>query len=242
MNKLFILSTGRTGSTFLYSLFKDVIEETISREEEKPAFKRRGFELTSRAPTTWERYYFKVSRDWRMVTHSGNWFVESNCRLFSASELIRSVYPDARIYHVVRDGRTCVRSWLNRGRYTDADTATRLTPDMYGTIDITDWKTFTPLQKNAWSWTVKNRNIQQGDPDEVFHFEDVFNEPHDDLFRLLDSLDGLQYREEQIHAKLNERVASTDSYLFPRFPDWYEEWKTQFWDIAEEQMRTHGYQ
>lgn len=35
-------------------------------------------------------------------------------------KIIRKVYPDARIYQIVGDGRDVVRSWLNRRRYFPA--------------------------------------------------------------------------------------------------------------------------
>lgn len=242
MKKLFIVSTGRTGTTFFYSLFKNMMKDVVPRREEKPAFKRRGFKLVSRKPTFVDQWYFKLSRDWRMIQNNGNWFIETNCRLFSAADLIRTVYPDAKIYQIVRDGRATVRSWFNKGRYFRADTATRLTPDQVPNDPYeSEWDKMNALQKNTWSWKTKNEIIRSRNPDSIFRFEKIFEEPYKDLFRLLDSMEGLTYKKDKVLSALEEKVLPTRNPVIPEFQEWYTNWKNQFWDIAEETMESFGY-
>ncbi len=240
MNRLFLLSTGRSGTTFLADFFGS-FGQVVSRNEQSPAFKRRGIELVSRPTNFYEKQYFKWSRRLDTVLSGSDWFVETNCRLFGASHLIESVFPEALRFHLIRDGRDVVRSWVNKGRYTRADTATRFTPhDVPGDPYRNRWKQLNSIQRNAWSWSMRNRIIADSNPDDLYYFEGIFKKPHEEIFRMLETL-GLDYKEEDIQEKLQKKIFPTRNDFLPPFPDWRDDWKQQFWEIAGEVMEEFGY-
>lgn len=244
MQQLFTLATGRTGTTFLAKFFNDVIPGTIARGEDKPAFLRRGYEMVSRDSNPAERLYFRIPRDRRMRKHPDKvWYIDTNNRLFACGDkVIRKVYPEARIYQVVRDGRDVVRSWLNRGRYFPADKGLRLTAAMVPGDPYQDkWDSMNALQKITWNWITNNRIIESQNPDSLYFFEGFFNAPYSEMFRLLNSLEGINYDRETVLTALQEIVNPSPSYLFPKWDEWPQLWKEQFWEIAGPTMEHYGY-
>lgn len=244
MKKLFTLATGRTGTTFLAHFFNQVTTNSIARGEDKPAFLRRGYELVSRDSTVFERFYFKIYRELRMRKYQDKvWFMDTNNRLFScANKIIREVYPDARVYQVVRDGRDVVRSWMNRGRYFPADKGRRLTPAMVPNDPFLQrWDSMNALQKISWNWVTNNRIIEEQGPDDLYFFEGFFSSPYSEMYRLLDSLEGLEYDRATVDEALTKIINPSPTYVFPKYPDWPELWKEQFWEVAGETMEHYGY-
>jgi hypothetical protein len=244
MKQLFTLATGRTGTTFLAQFFNRVIPGTTARGEDKPAFLRRGYELVSRDSNPLERLYFYLPRYLRLRKYADKiWYIDTNNRLFAcADKVIRQVYPQARVYHVVRDGRDVVRSWLNRGRYFPADKGLRLTAAMVpGDPYQGQWDTMNALQKITWNWVTNNRIIEDQQPDDLYFFEGFFNAPYSEMFRLLDSLEGIDYDHQTVERALQEIVNPSPSYLFPKWQEWPPLWQEQFWEIAGPTMEHYGY-
>ncbi len=244
MHKLFTLATGRSGTHLLAKLFNEATENAIARSEEAPAFLRRGYAMVGRDATRVDKLRFRISRDRHMRRNpDATWFIETNNRLFAAAnKLIREVYPDALVYHIVRDGRDVVTSWLNRGRYFPADRGLRLTPEMVPGEPYRDcWENLNPLQKVAWNWVVINQVIEENSPDDRFRLEDLVSPPHVELSRLLNGLEGLHYDWASATGIVDERVNTNRATLFPSYSQWPEDWKEQFWEIAEPTMKRYGY-
>ncbi len=240
MTAIFVTSTGRTGTWFITRLINEAVDNAWSLHEPKPHFKREGWELLRKPPRVWHKVYFSLPRYWRHFWKTAEWYVETNYHLFACIPLIRKVWPNALIVHVVRDGRAVVRSWLNRNRYLGHE---HITPALFpdSSVDKDTWLSWNPLQKNAWYWQAINAYTIQQQPDVILSFEKMFNPPFTDLYALLALMPEVSYDKQAIETKLNEKINKTKKPFFPPFEEWPAEWQSQFWAIAGEEMARLGY-
>jgi hypothetical protein len=239
MHYAFITSTGRTGTDFFTYLFSDVVKNSWSQHEPKPAFRRRSYAFLSRKPNWYDEVYFGLSRRWFNLNKHKDWYVETNYHLFDATPLIRNVFPDALTIHIIRDGRQVVRSWLNRYRYITNDhiTAHHLPGDPAQAV----WDEWNPVQKLSWYWKTVNQRAARLEPDLFLRFEDIFKSENSAVFDILAAMPGVEFEESDVKQALKHRVNSTRRDFFPKFEEWPEEWKQQFWEIAGEEMVKQGY-
>lgn len=239
MKVAFFVSTGRTGTDFFTKLFNKAVHNSWSRHEPKPAFRRRGYQLYSRAPTLWDKWYFMMPRKWHHQKRSEDWYVETNYHLFAAIPLIRSTFPDALVFHIVRDGRDVVTSWLNRWRYI---TNTHLTPfHVPNDPAQAHWAKWNPLQKLAWYWKTVNRHAISQQPDRIIPFEELFYSNPALIFEILSHFKGIQFHEDEVRQIIGEKINHSKIKFFPKYPQWPELWKRQFWEIAGDEMQRLGY-
>ncbi|MBW1915677.1 MAG: sulfotransferase [Deltaproteobacteria bacterium] len=239
MKTAFFVSTGRTGTDFFSTLFNDIIKNSWSLHEPKPAFRKRGHELMSRDHTLYEKYYFSLPRKFRHRRHAEKWYVETNYHLFAAIPLIRDAFPDALVFHIVRDGRDVVTSWLNRFRYITND---HMTPfHVPGDTAQARWDKWNPLQKLSWYWKTVNLRAKNTEPDMILRFEDLFIRNRDLIFDILKRFDKIEYDTEQIKGTLNKRINLNKNDFFPKYDEWPRLWKDQFWEIAGQEMEAFNY-
>lgn len=169
-------------------------------------------------------------------------YVEANNFLFSLIPLIREVFPEATIIHVVRDGRGFVKSALNRDYFAEEDFRAHLRGDKYGDMTLQEWQNLNKLQKNAWLWVNVNQVIEDHEPDLRVSFNDMFRaDGRPGLRRICDEA-GLPYDEDVVEEVLATKTNRAENELFPAFESWIPSWKEQFWEIAGEQMETYGYE
>ena len=197
-HKIFLLSTGRTGTMFLAHFFDRHSANVRAFHEPYPSLLRLGLD-TAVAHVTIEAAAAQLARDrrWYLQRLDRPTYLEANNRLFALAPAIQQAYPGAGIIHIVRDGRAVVRSGLARGWYGPADRFPRL-----AATDFPDdpwreaWAGWGELQKGAWLWQKQNRIIRRSAAHlpgyRLYRFEDLFAGQVDgwtavrDLIRFID--------------------------------------------------------
>jgi hypothetical protein len=235
----FIVSTGRTGTVALTQIINDRVANAWSLHEPKPAFRRRARRILREGHTKQDALYFLSTRRSRQALRSEPWYIECNHNIFSCLPMLRSVYPDAVIVNVIRDGREVVTSWLNRYSYIRTLDVTPM--DHPGDPAAAQWKGWNPLQKTAWFWVTVNDVIEAAGPDHTLRFEELFHESGRGLEQLLSLFEGVRFERAELQAALTRKHnASTRSFI-PPYEQWPAIWKQQFAEIAGEAMARHGY-
>jgi len=239
MKCAFITSTGRTGTGYFKYLFNDTVKNTYALHEPQPAFRSRAGRLIREGKKFGDVTYFKTPRLYRHAMQSQEVYIECNYHLASAIDVVRDAFPKAPIIHLVRDGRSIVTSWLNRYRYITND---HITPEQVRDADaMSKWDKWNPLQKLAWHWCVINRNAQKHNPDLFLKFEEVFTQENTRLFEILELIGGLEYDKNEVLDTLKIKRNATKQEFFPKYKDWPELWREQFWEIAGDTMEHFDY-
>lgn len=111
--------------------------------------------------------------------------IESNSQWLYACDELAKIWPHAKLIIVIRDPRTWIRSWLNKGiRWRAYDPVRllppgRLTPEKVGDFEWAGpWQSFDTLGRLAWEWRfVYSRLLdhETRNPNaRIFKFEDLF--------------------------------------------------------------------
>lgn len=111
--------------------------------------------------------------------------IESNSQWHLACDQISEIWPKAKIAIIIRDPRTWIRSWLNKGtRWSFTDLPRwvppgRLTPRSTGDDQWKHkWRKFGIFGRLAWEWRFVysrlDEHAQNNQNAQVFRFEDLF--------------------------------------------------------------------
>ena len=247
----FIVSTGRTGTRF-FGRFFDAFEGVYARHEPKPDMVGLGVEYAA-GRVSFQRAAGVIEANRRAIGHEvkrrgASVYVESNNRFFSLLKPLRSVFPHARIVHVVRDGRDYVRSGLGREWYTGKDRFPRLTASMFPDDPWHDrWNTMDRFEKIAWRWQKKDSILSDdmADLDNTLtvRFEDIFTAP--DRPGLFEITRFLGFTDSEVATQLqhmgSRKMNATQNPPLPPWAEWDTDLVERFDRIAGKHLRRCGY-
>ena len=257
---IFIVSTGRTGTHFLARFFRSLSPAIDSRHEPDPDFLKLGVKY-ARGKVSLEDAagVIRARRLWiadSIRKNNKNIYIESNNRYFSLIPILWGNFPQAKIIHIVRDGRDVVRSTMNRDFYTPGDgiyfrkkmrlQATDFSDDPY----CNKWGSMTQFQKCCWHWVKKDGFIYQaikGDSRAVtVKFRDIFNKEsnYQGLWEIVNFMDIGINREDfrkQCSLAMDKKINVSKREDFPHWRQWSGEQREQFMSIAGEYMELYGY-
>jgi hypothetical protein len=182
---LFIVSTGRTGTTWI----ADVLATAGARAYHEPA--PRWLRLVANAHAAGllpaDRATAIVQRARREVIGCSTVpYAEANSLLAGLVRPLLEAFPDAVVVQIVRDPRTYVRSALDWGQYRFAGRVLnavpfrRLAAPQFRPWSLRarlDWARRDQFERLCWTWTAQNAAMRtQGSGDERFRairFEDL---------------------------------------------------------------------
>jgi hypothetical protein len=183
--KAFIIGHGRSGSLWLATVLKEATDLEVRHES-------MGHELTQ-----------------------GFAGVEVNSHLWNHHIEIRKLFPEARLIHLVRDGRLVVRSIMTRRpswTFSEACThwVTRTTPSLHLISD-----------------------------DYRFRLEDLTTDFLE--FRCLGFACQAKTLNFKVWERLRGEVINHKKHAFPAYPNWDRKARTIFWGICGKTMKRLGY-
>lgn len=249
----FIISTGRTGTKFLASFFNQLSPSILAYHEPYPSFRKLGIDYASRkVPHRKALSNFKYGRMAilnRLIKSNKHIYVEANCNLFSLVPIIREVFPDYRIIHIVRDGRDYVRSAMSRLLFREDDNLKRLkASDFPSDPYYNRWGGMSRFEKICWHWVKMDEiiyeSIQNDSKCLTLKFEDIFdsNTQYSEIKKLIDFFDmDIKADSEYISALMTKKINKTANYQMPHWKNWDTKKKKQFLDIAGTHMKIYGY-
>lgn len=245
----FILSTGRTGTTFLSRFLND--EPTVlAHHEPQPDFFDLGLNYLRGQTSSRE-----VKRDLRANRHKRfrafdpdrhQLYVEANYFLYPLVEILGVLIEDVRFVHLVRDGRDVVRSAYERQWYRPGDRYNRLTPgDLESDPFADEWEDMDRFERLAWNWQRKDRILTEQFANQPrskkIYFEELFDAEKDyPGLQQLTSFVDLPDRDRT--GRMGDRVRSSRPYSIPHWTEWTAERRDQFDRIAGDHLRYHGYE
>lgn len=251
IDKVFIVSTGRTGTKF-FAKFFHFFPSTLSLHEPAPNNLKLAIDY-AQGLVSYDTAVETIEKNRRVLGRSvkrlnAKLYVESNNRFFSLLKPLRKVFPDAKIVYIVRDGRDYVRSGMARWWYTEEDRSPRLRADMFPCDPYaSQWEKMSRFEKIAWRWQKKDgliyRDFQELDNAIKVTFEDIFKHPdRKGLFEITRFM-GIPDSEVRYYLDKSEigdkKVNTNRKKVIPKWQDWSDEMRHEFDAIAGEHMKLH---
>jgi hypothetical protein len=235
----FILSIGRSGTSFLFHLLNQV-PDTVVYHETKGDRKA----LVDAFWNAGKAQAYLSGRRERLVAAR---IIESRCRVYGETNSYLRHHVEAlrqrwqpKILHLVRDGRDVVRSIMNRKAFTkaDLDHTGRLHPSPDSPIAEEWWK-MGRFERVCWYWSFTNHHLLQHNLPLVY-FEEVLSSYEHFEKQVLIPL-NLTFSPEIwcTEVEIPKNVSKETS--FPPWEDWTAMQRDQFVSICGRTMQDLGY-
>lgn len=251
---VFIISTGRTGTQWLAEFFNNSFQNLLALHEPDPSFLNLGKDfLTNNISFDSAKKRYLIGREhvlYGLEKNNNNIYIESNNRLFSMIPLIKELFPDSKIIHVVRDCRDFILS-LHKKNYSKNGfsglpfNATDFPDDRYHD----SWYQLTVNEKIAWYWNMVNETIidnTQKDNDVLrIKFEDIFNKnkEYKGLERIINfcGVAPNSFSLDKHNDSLMNKKNASSNYLLPPWEEWDRDLKENVLKISGDLMEYFGY-
>lgn len=152
---------------------------------------------------------------------------------------MKTAYPEAKHFQIVRNPENVLRSLMSRELFDRKDPMAAVIFPPKDDSYSDKWETMSRFEKLCWLWMADNCFIREN-TDHVILFEklrtdfDYFNEK---VLKFLEIEMSADTWDTQISAVYN----STPRYTFPKYAEWSAEHKKQFETICGEEMSYYGY-
>jgi hypothetical protein len=245
---LFVLSTGRTGTTTLAQLL-NLSDEISAFHEPRPQL------IEERQAARWElhaeeskyRHIFIRSRGAPLfqAIRKDRMYAETSPRLTFFAPVIANLLPNAKFLFVHRDPADVVRSGMKRGWYVDhpADYA-RVRP-VPGEVFFGRWKKMEPFEKICWYWTVCNEFAlsfrRRTDSSRVLTIKASNMFDGTDVPRIFDFLDIQRPSIDSVGGVLKKKLNAQREGTFPKVEEWTPSMHDALQNIAGDTMDQLGY-
>lgn len=236
----FILAIGRSGTFFFYHLlnkakYTHVVHEPVksdNRSYEEAFFnEKKAFR------------YFKNFRKKEIFLRCKNedfkTYGEVNSVLRRHCNAIKEVFPNAVIFHLVRDGRDVVRSMMARKTMLRGDRNTKRIKPPKSNPWYDKWDTMNRFERLCWYWDVENRYMIEN-IDRIIYFEKLLSDYDYFNKNLLEPL-NLEITKETWENEISAPKNITKKHAIPRWNEWCPEKLKSFYEICGETMQVLGY-
>lgn len=234
MDKIFVVSTLRTGTKFLAGVL-DEYEGVRAYHEPSPTFHTEGNRYLRWKHGTFRntrirgllplgtlyRWKFYLRRSVRMWGGQAETYVETNGRFVPFLSEIKRIFPEASFVHVVRHPGRWARSSLCTGAFLFRETGRPMHPFDTGEMTRDEWFDLSPFERANWYWLECNRLIRAQNPSLTVTFESIFSEPHEGFQRLLDFL-GV---DSGFSPEIFGSPTNSSYKVLPPFEEWESSWK-----------------
>lgn len=249
IEKVFIVSTGRTGTQFLAEFF-DHYQKTMAFHEPSPSFLRKALKY-ARGEITFKKMkeylqkrrlpYFNLAQ-----RKSCNYYIEANNRLFPLLGPLEEVFPEASVIHIVRDGCDYVRSGMSRDWYSQQDETRRLKSVTFpDDLWHEEWQSMSRFEKICWRWQKKNefiaKNIDNFERALTVKFENIFLDENNIGLRKIADFIGFDSNTTDllIDKLISQKVNANKNYKIPKWTEWSSTRQETFDKIAGDHMKQY---
>jgi hypothetical protein len=251
IRRLFVVSTGRTGTQFLARFFSELGAD--ARHEPGPFWLRN-------LSNAYVSGHFSHARARRILLRKrpaaeGRLYVESSCLVYGLVRPICDAFPDARVVHIVRDPRTYVRSAMDwgvhrlAGRPLNLVPFRRLSPAHYNPWSPKarlEWALSDQFERVCWNWLALNRAIRlQGEGQRRFivvRFEDIFERDRGyPGLRAIAEFTGVEAPDGAVERFGSLPVNVARRREFPPWSDWSPSMRQRLLEVCGEEAARYQY-
>lgn len=237
----FILAIGRSGTNFFAHLLDKAEDAIVVHEPVRSDFRayKEAFFSEKKAYSYFNSFrkkeiYLRVKDTNLEVYGEVNSVIRRHCKA------IQRIFPKAKIFHLVRDGRDVVRSMMARKTMTREDFNTRNIKPTQSDPWFNKWDKMNRFEKLCWYWDVENRYLHEN-INTTLYFEKLLSSY--EYFReyLLKPL-ALDITKEIWEEEIKTPKNVTQQYTIPQWNNWDPEKIESFHKICGETMKNLGYE
>ena len=235
-------STIRSGSTFLADLMQNSLPN--AKIEHEPNINDYwNYAAVLQQPEAAFDYiesYRKQDILWRINKANTNIYGEWNPFFIMHMKAAKALIPTAKLIHLVRDGRSVVRSIMAREVLGTKDPMTKIVRPSIDDEYHDEWDSMTRFEKVCWKWQSENKFLRETIDTAPIKFElliksyDYFKE------QLLNPLE-IEISQEQWQTAINQPKHASPKHRMPKWEHWKSSEKQIFKRICGEEMRNLGY-
>lgn len=152
---------------------------------------------------------------------------------------VKQVFPKAKLFHVIRDGRDVVRSIMSREILTKKDPMSKLIKPPAGDSYASKWHKMDRFERVCWQWQFDNAAIRKH-VDHRVEFEKFRTDYGYFQEAVLDYL-GLHLDKADWEKYITSPKNITPKYAIPGWQDWSVQQKESFEEICGVEMEALGY-
>ncbi len=152
---------------------------------------------------------------------------------------LREVFPEAKFFHLVRDGREVVRSIMSRGTFSEQEPIAEMIRPTEDSPYFSRWEKMSRFAKVCWLWQEDNRLLRIT-INQTVQLEKIISDYCYFKENLLDYL-KLDISEKVWRRYVRNRRNPSPEYKFPEYSQWSSEQKEIFWEICGSEMKANGY-
>lgn len=237
----FGFGTFRSGTTLLADFLNSALPDDIVQHEAEISdyYYYCAAQQDQAAAYSYIREFRLAEIYLRMRPYAFRSYGEINPFLRRHCKAIRALLPDARLFHIVRDGRHVVRSLMSRELFSRRDPMAKWVLPPADDPYRGRWPHLSRFEKLCWLWQADNRFIRECTPQRIQFERLVANY---DYFRteLLDYLD-LEIDEPTWSRHVARVTNPTATYRFPAPDDWSAAEQAAFEAICGDELVACGY-
>lgn len=252
---VFIVSSGRTGTTALAQHLSAAYPNVCALHEPKPSWRlRRASAKSLCGRLTKEQLVHQLAAARRGLVSriTQPIYIESNPFLGGFLDAFDAVFDKPLVIHLVRDPRTFIRSSMNFGTFRGLKNLAQgfipwwlPKPELFPNANGRTWNAMAEPERLAWYWGMLNRELNRGQ--QLYggrylrmRFEDLFAKDGSGMHPFTDFI-GLPRNPRLIEEANRENVNASRESSFPRFADWPADLKAQLAEHCGELMALYGY-
>ena len=231
----------RSGSTFLAHFLNQALPDVIVQHEPNVIdyYEYHIAMRDQRAASEYVSEYRTKEIALRLEPYSCRAYGEINPFLRRHCRAVRELFPDAATFHLVRDGRSALRSLMSRELFGANDPMAKLTLPPRGDPYCDEWEHMSRFEKLCWMWQADNRFIREN-TDRSVAFERIVSDYDYFVEHLLAPL-GLEVEAHVWKAHTARTTNRTPRYRLPKYEAWPAGLKTRFAEICGAEMEACGY-
>ncbi len=237
---IFGLSSFRSGSTFLADLLAKNLP--FAQVEHESNINDYWSYMNVLQEKQLAMHYFNSYRKYELLNRldvDKQVYIEMSPYLVLHTAALKKAFPNAILFHLVRDGRAVVRSMMAREIMGEKDPMTPLMQPPKTDPYSLKWDKMSRFQKVCWKWQYENKELRQQNLP-LIHLELLLNDYHYFKTQVLDLLKiDIPYQNWE-KARKNAQHASPRQ-LLPHWTKWDKKHLVQFEEICGEEMNKLSY-
>jgi hypothetical protein len=265
VNVVLIVSTGRTGTEFLAKFFARNFKGVDARHEPPMDMFELGAGILrgKYTPETAEEYFYSHRYELlkEVIDANNDFYIESNLNQSLVLDVAEKVFPNLKIIHVIRDPKTCIKSYYNKSPddsgklyfMGEGDFRERIVPeDFPGDAYSGKTASMNRFEKVCWYWAKYNSvaaDYCEKHPENSIRvkYEDIFlgqnkNGEISKLIRFIGLEDRMKFSPDEVFKSLDNRSnASRHGELIGDYDTWTTEMKASFHAMLDAPMARFGY-